>query len=96
MKTVSLALALAATLNNLASATPIKGKGVAGKFPGWKLGDSPFYFTSTYHVVATPDQVINGTTSTPGEPGAIGYYNYGINSDLDVICFVSDPTTTRI
>ncbi|KAK5693047.1 hypothetical protein LTR97_010523 [Elasticomyces elasticus] len=34
-----------------------------------------------------PDQVINGTVPTPGEPGAIGYYDFGINSKLDVICY---------
>lgn len=56
---------------------------------GGKGASFPFYFTSTYAVVATPDQVINGTVSTPGEPGAIGYYNYGINSDLEVLCYVS-------
>jgi len=47
-------------------------------------------FTSTYAVVATPDQVVNGTTNpvfTGGLPGSIGYYNFGINSDLDLICW---------
>ncbi|KAF2424882.1 hypothetical protein EJ08DRAFT_406981 [Tothia fuscella] len=62
---------------------------------GWK-GDkkpylwSPFEFTSTFHVVATPEQVFNNTvpaTYTPGEPGAVGYFNYGINSYLDTICY---------
>jgi hypothetical protein len=56
---------------------------------GGKGASFPFYFTSTYAVIATPDQVINGTVATPGEPGAIGYYNYGINSDLEVLCYVS-------
>ncbi|KAK4890295.1 hypothetical protein LTR49_028743, partial [Elasticomyces elasticus] len=62
---------------------------------GWKGGSlkdikdvlKPARFTSTYQVIATPNQVINGTVPTPGEPGAIGYYNFGINSALDVICF---------
>ena len=48
----------------------------------------PFTFTSTYNLVATPDKVVNGTTLTPGEPGSMGFYNYGINSDLDIICYV--------
>ena len=50
----------------------------------------PFNFTSTYHVVATPDQVVNGTTNptfTGGLPGCTGYYDFGINSDLDLICW---------
>ena len=50
----------------------------------------PFCFTSTYQIIATPDQVVNANnTATPGEPGAIGYYNYGIQSDMDLICWVS-------
>lgn len=54
------------------------------------LKDFPFCFTSTYQIVATPDQVVNANnTATPGEPGAIGYYNYGIQADLDLICWVS-------
>lgn len=49
--------------------------------------NGPFKFTSTYNVVATPDQVVNGTTPTGGLPGCIGYYDFGINSDLDLICW---------
>jgi hypothetical protein len=50
------------------------------------------YFTSFYSVVATPDQVVNQqSVSTPGEPGAVGYYNYAINSKEDVICYVRHP-----
>jgi hypothetical protein len=48
----------------------------------------PFHFTSTYTLVATPDKVIGAqNNSAPGETGAIGYYNYGINSELDIICY---------
>lgn len=55
------------------------------------LKDFPFCFTSTYQIIATPDQVVNANnTATPGESGAIGYYNYGIQSDMDLICWVSD------
>ena len=54
------------------------------------IGPKKEYFTSTYSVVATPDQVINtDQMPAPGEPGAVGYYNYGINSKDDVICYVS-------
>ncbi|QDS75883.1 hypothetical protein FKW77_002084 [Venturia effusa] len=63
--------------------------------PGWHRYDSgkaappsPFFFTSTYAVIANPNEVINTTGSpVPGQPGAIGYFNYGINSVLDVICY---------
>jgi hypothetical protein len=84
MKTASIAF-LAAALSGLAAASPIEARGYE-----WSdKGGYPFQFSSTYKVVATPDQVINGTTATPGEPGAIGYFNYGINSELNVICYVS-------
>ncbi|KAJ9499369.1 hypothetical protein H2202_004952 [Exophiala xenobiotica] len=85
MKATLFASAAAATLVGLVASTPIDARGE--KWTAWKEEKSPFHFTSVYHVIATPDQVINGTTSTPGEPGAIGYYNYGINSELDVICY---------
>ena len=79
----NIGLFFAATLAGTVIATPVWKEWSDSSVPG------PFFFTSTYQVVATPDQVINGTTRTPGEPGAIGYYNYGINSELDVICYVS-------
>lgn len=46
-------------------------------------------FTSTWKVVGTPDQVVlaNGTAA-PGESSSIGYYNFGINSEKDLICWV--------
>lgn len=85
MKTFTLTAAFVAALSSVAVSSPIEAR---TKWADWK-DDSPFHFTSTYKVVATPDQVINGTSVTPGEPGAIGYYNYGINSELEVICYVS-------
>jgi hypothetical protein len=68
------------------------------EWQNWKKAKkSPFQFTSTYLVTATPDQVINSTgTPTPGQPGAIGYFNYGINSDLDIICYVCPLHLSRI
>lgn len=86
MKTISITV-LGAALSSIAAAGPISARGA--KWTEWPEADSPFHFSSVYHVVATPDQVINGTTPTPGEPGAIGYFNYGINAELDVICYVS-------
>lgn len=68
-------------------------------------------FTSTYSVVATPNQVVNATAdgegfyftgglkvsinyaavciaqSTNDEQGAKGYYNFGINSKTNTICY---------
>lgn len=49
---------------------------------------SPFVFTSTYSIVATPDQVVNPQNQfTGGLAGAIGYYNFGINSYENTICY---------
>merc|ERR1712000_542875 len=77
----------------IAFAAPSTGKScpVAKPKPGHGKGDLkdfPFCFTSTYQIVATPDQVVNANnTATPGESGAIGYYNYGIQSEMDLICW---------
>ncbi|CRK12351.1 hypothetical protein HYQ45_017819 [Verticillium longisporum] len=50
--------------------------------------NGPFTFTSTYNLIATPDRVINADNEVaPGEAGSMGYYNYGINSELDIICY---------
>lgn len=48
---------------------------------------SPFTFTSTYEVSATPDQVVNGTTPTGGLAGASGWYKLGLNSMTNTICY---------
>lgn len=84
--------AIAASLASLASGVPVASDDHHPKWTDIKdhTADYPFVFTSTYKVVATPEQVINATGPTPGEPGAIGYFNYGINSELEVICYVSD------
>ena len=74
------------------------GHGKDGWKGNWKHDDKghckdecdkkyPIPFTSTYSVVATPDQVINGTEPTGGLPGAIGYYDFGINSEYNFICY---------
>lgn len=49
---------------------------------------SPFVFTSTYNVVAVGSEVRNGTTPVPGPQDAVGFFNYGINSAQDTICWV--------
>lgn len=62
---------------------PGTGSGDDGK----SKSDGPFTFTSTYHVTAVGSEVVNGTTPAPGPKEAVGFFRYGINSDLDTICF---------
>lgn len=46
-------------------------------------------YTSYFSVVATPDQVIATNQSpAPGQGGALGVYNFGLNKDTDTICYV--------
>ncbi|KAH6722176.1 hypothetical protein BKA61DRAFT_628273 [Leptodontidium sp. MPI-SDFR-AT-0119] len=44
-------------------------------------------FTSTYHITAVGAEVRNGTVSVAGPKEAVGYFNYGINSKTDMICW---------
>lgn len=82
-----------AALSSVAVAAPKSGKvcHIVKPKPGDDkpdLKEFPFCFTSTYQIVATPDQVVNANnTLTPGEEGAIGYFNYGIQSEMDLICW---------
>lgn len=96
MKSAALATVLAFT--TFAVANPLPGGKEHWHQDEWKKGEwkdelkgwpKKYDFTSTYAVVATPDQVINGTVPTPGQPGAIGFYKFGINSKTDTICYVS-------
>lgn len=67
----------------LATAKPVlRGRQIPADF-------GPFTFTSTYTLVATPDRVVNGTPAVPapGEAGSQGTFNYGINSQLNMICY---------
>jgi hypothetical protein len=51
-------------------------------------GGKTDYFTSTYSVLATPDQVVDSNNEkTGGLKGAKGLYKFGINSEEDVICY---------
>lgn len=61
-----------------------EGGGYGGGYGG---GDGVFDFTSTQFVEATPDQVVNGTTPTGGLSGALGTYNFGLNSQTNTICY---------
>ena len=53
-------------------------------------------FTSRYHITAVGAEVRNGTVSVPGPADAVGYYNYGINSKTERICWVSHFQRTRL
>ncbi|KAJ0159897.1 hypothetical protein CTA2_8921 [Colletotrichum tanaceti] len=88
-------------LATVAAASPIKIVEEITQSIGWhkKGGEDedhkgswgasgPFSFTSTYDVVATPDQVVDSNnTFTGGLAGAVGFYSYGINSWENVICY---------
>ncbi|KAJ3498680.1 hypothetical protein NLG97_g926 [Lecanicillium saksenae] len=53
-----------------------------------KKNVSPFTFTSTYHVVATPDKVVDAQNNfTGGLQGSSGSFLFGINSHENVICY---------
>lgn len=61
-----------------------------GEMGTTKCSNGPFAFTSIYHVIAIPDQVVNGTTNpqpTGGLSGAVATFDLGINSALDLICY---------
>ncbi|KAF2209073.1 hypothetical protein CERZMDRAFT_114202 [Cercospora zeae-maydis SCOH1-5] len=48
----------------------------------------PIPFTSTYRVKAVPEEVVDMMNNpTGGLPGAVGFYDLGINSELDTICY---------
>ncbi|KAF2730020.1 hypothetical protein EJ04DRAFT_501294 [Polyplosphaeria fusca] len=53
----------------------------------WHADKNVFYFDATYAVKATPDQVRNGTTPVPGQPGAKGLFKYGVNVAENTICY---------
>lgn len=59
-------------------------------YPDTGCPNPVFKFTSTYHIKAVPGEVVNGTTNpvfTGGLEGAEGFYDFGINADLDLICY---------
>lgn len=67
---------------------PGTGAGASGKKDCPAQAPSPFTFTSTYSLTATPGQVVNASNAfTGGLAGVVGYYNLGINSALDYICY---------
>ena len=88
------------TGGNLPAYPPGTGENL-GLYPPGTGENLPFYpntgapnpifdFSSTYHIVATPDQVVNGTDNpvfTGGLAGVQGFYDFGINAEQDLICY---------
>uniref|UniRef100_A0A8H7K3K1 CHRD domain-containing protein n=1 Tax=Bionectria ochroleuca TaxID=29856 RepID=A0A8H7K3K1_BIOOC len=55
---------------------------------GGKGDKSPFSFTSTYSLHATPEEVVDSNNAfTGGLAGASGVYKFGINSHDNIICY---------
>merc|ERR1712137_720277 len=84
-------LAVAASMAATTMANPILGKHWGQKW-GHKQEEvaqaSPFDFTSTYEVIAVPEQVVDANnTFTGGLKGARGVYKFGLNSKENVICY---------
>ncbi|KAI4115181.1 MAG: hypothetical protein LQ345_004175 [Seirophora villosa] len=67
-------------------------------YPGSGAPNPIFKFTSTYQIHATPDQVVNGSTNpvfTGGLPGAEAVYNFGIDTNNELICYLIKLTGFR-
>lgn len=63
------------------------GTGASASAPA-ACANGPFTFTSTYHILADPSQVVNGSNAfTGGLAGASGVYDLGVNSEHDYVCF---------
>jgi len=46
-----------------------------------------FHFSTMHYVNAVPGEVVNGTTPTGGIAGASGTFNFGINAEMNMICY---------
>ncbi|PVI08100.1 hypothetical protein DM02DRAFT_488938, partial [Periconia macrospinosa] len=46
-----------------------------------------FHFTMMQNVAAVPEEVVNGTEPTGGIAGASGTFNFGLNAEMDMICY---------
>ncbi|KAI1842195.1 hypothetical protein JX265_001444 [Neoarthrinium moseri] len=57
----------------------------------WQWDSASKIFAKTYKVIATPDQVVNGTGAatrfTGGLPGSIGIFTYGVIPSANTICY---------
>lgn len=70
-----------------AAAVPSDNTNLAARTHDKKSG-SPFAFTSTYSVLAKPENVVDAANNfTGGLQGSSGTFNFGINSNENVICY---------
>lgn len=70
-----------------ATPAPITGT-LSNLLSGNKQTSPPKEFTSAYFVRAEPGQVISTTNQpAPGQAGAIGRFNYYLNSKEEKICY---------
>ncbi|OAQ97542.1 hypothetical protein LLEC1_01117 [Akanthomyces lecanii] len=70
-----------------AAAVPSDSTHLAARTDDKKSG-SPFVFTSTYSVIAKPENVVDAQNNfTGGLQGSSGTFNFGINSNENVICY---------
>ncbi|KAH8722980.1 hypothetical protein GQ44DRAFT_621483 [Phaeosphaeriaceae sp. PMI808] len=46
-----------------------------------------FAFSSMHMINAVPEEVVNGTEPTGGIAGATGNFNFGINAEMNMICY---------
>ncbi|KAL6400408.1 hypothetical protein AUP68_16114 [Ilyonectria robusta] len=78
------ALALAA----LAQASPVPEVEEHSKRIFKKPEPVPFGFTSTFNIIATPDQVVGAdNVPTGGLANSKGIFKFGLNSHEDIICY---------
>ncbi|KAM5352125.1 hypothetical protein ACJ41O_004848 [Fusarium nematophilum] len=80
-------------LSTLATASPMPSteqheKRVLGLLKPKQKEGVPFSFTSTFNIVATPEQVVDQQNNpTGGLAGSKGIFKFGLNSNEDIICY---------
>ncbi|KAK7414127.1 hypothetical protein QQX98_006989 [Neonectria punicea] len=86
MKFSLAAIALSALAH--ASPVPVEDHSNGKRLLIQQPSSSPFEYTSTFNIVATPDKVVNAENQfTGGLEGATGIFKFGLNSREDVICY---------
>lgn len=69
------------------AALPSTNSNLAARHDNSKKG-GPFTFTSTYHVIAKPENVVDAENKpTGGLEGSSGVFAFGINAHDNVICY---------
>ncbi|KAH7157220.1 hypothetical protein EDB81DRAFT_945557 [Dactylonectria macrodidyma] len=79
----------ALALGVLAKASPVpEARGHDKRLLFTQTQHIPFEYTSTFNIIATPDQVVGtDNVATGGLPNAKGIFNFGLNSKEDIICY---------